>query len=90
MKAKFWRTIGARTEEVPVKRHQHCQLLDGWGHQCYMPAAFILAWTINNTGLPDMGEQHHEIVCLGQVGPRLHSLKDHVSHITVTPYKEIP
>lgn len=89
MKARLWRTVGARAEEIEVKHRQHCSQLDGWGHQCYMPGAFALAWTVNESGLPGLGEEQHDIVCVGHVGPRLHQLGGHAFHITVTPYQEI-
>jgi hypothetical protein len=55
-----------------------------------MPAAFILAWAINRSGLPGTGEEHHDIVCVGHLSTRASEIKDDVLYITVTPYREIP
>lgn len=90
MKISIWRTVGARREEVDGPKNGKCQDLDGFGWHCLNSAYWSLAWTVNESGLPGMGEPWTRFVCDEHLASRCRAIPfSNAGAVTITPFEEV-
>lgn len=88
---RFWRLNAAEQQTVePVVRPVCNTGPDGSGAGCGVRPYWVLAWTVNESGLPGMGEKRHDYVCGAHVERRLSRIPfEYAGSVTITPYKEV-
>lgn len=87
---RWWRTTAAERDGVIHANHPLCDRPTPAGPPCNTAPAWVAAWTVNESGLPGLGEHRHVYLC----GPHLHDQLSEIpfryaGSVTVTPYEEI-
>lgn len=87
---RFWRTTAAVSDQITVEQPK-CKSKDGFGWPCLHTAHWVVAWTVNPSGLPGYGEDRMDLVCDTHVAERLRTIPyEYAGSATVTPCKEAP
>lgn len=89
---RWWHTITATQESRTHVNHPLCATPGPDGRPCNTAPAWVAAWTVNRSGLPNLGKQHSVYLCGGCLHERLDPLRKDpyvVGAIALTPYKEI-
>lgn len=89
---RWWHTITSTQHSAVHANHPLCDWLRSDGRPCNTPPAWVAAWTINRSGLPNLGERFSAYLCGGCLHDRLDLLRTNphvIGPIALTPYKEI-
>lgn len=88
-KVTFWRTLSARIEEAEHETTPTCEQLTDFGGKCLHHAAWVMAWTVNDSSLPGLGESRTAYVCGGHIRARADRIPfKYAGSVTLTPYRE--
>jgi hypothetical protein len=91
MKFRYHLPLTTRIEEAEHAHLPRCQEPTGVIERaCLGFAEFTLAWTVNESGLPGLGEDRIAYVCGPHVLKRIDKIPfEYAGSVTVTPLKEI-
>lgn len=90
---RFWRLNAAEQETVEQITRPTCMTRNPLipnAPACGERPYWVLAWTVDESGLPGMGEKRHDFVCSAHVERRLSAVPfEYAGSVTITPYKEV-
>lgn len=88
---RWWRTITATQESRIHVNHPLCVSPGPDGRPCNTEPAWVAAWTVNRSGLPNLGQNHSIYLCGGCLHTQLVVIGAspyRIGAIALTPYKE--
>lgn len=87
-KVTYWQPLSARQETTTHIDRVMCDEPDGRWPCSYRPH-YVLAWTVNESGLPGLGESRRAYVCSKHMGQRIDQIPfEYTGSVTISPYRE--
>lgn len=84
-----WRVLTAKRRTIELTSPPVCSRNPDHDVPCPRPPAWVLAWTVNESGMPGLGEARHDYVCAGHVSDRLYTIPfEYTGAVTIEPIEE--